>query len=76
MGGCVAKSQKTQVDQNEDGPEYDKLIKVVFVGDVGVGKSSIILKYTEDIFTGIPVTTIGDNGQRSMFSFNIDYIYN
>lgn len=67
MGGCINKEKPTNTDTTENnGDSYDKLMKIVFVGDVNVGKSSIILRYTEDVFTGIPVTSVGDNGQKSM----------
>lgn len=69
MGGCINKEKPVaavETDAEDDG--YDKLMKIVFVGDMNVGKSSIILRYTENVFTGIPVTSVGDNGQKSMLS--------
>jgi len=41
-------------DQN-----YDFLFKVVLVGDSGVGKSSILLRFTEDSFNTSHMPTIG-----------------
>lgn len=35
------------------------LIKVLFIGDTGVGKSSLLLRYTEDKFTDVYMSTIG-----------------
>ena len=39
--------------------EYDYLIKVVLIGDAAVGKSSLLLKYIDDIFEDTYVCTIG-----------------
>jgi len=30
--------------------EYDYLFKILLIGDAAVGKSSILLKYTENVF--------------------------
>ena len=39
--------------------EYDYLIKVLLLGDSGTGKSSLILRYTDDTFNGSLVSSIG-----------------
>ena len=39
--------------------EYDYLIKVVLIGDAAVGKSSLLLKYIDDVFEDSYVCTIG-----------------
>jgi len=39
--------------------DYEYQIKVVLVGDSGVGKSSILLRYTDDRFSDHQPTTIG-----------------
>ena len=40
---------------------YDHLLKVLLIGDAGVGKSSLLLRYTEDKFDEALGSTIGDN---------------
>jgi Ras-related protein Rab-1A len=40
-------------------PEYDFLIKVVVVGDSGVGKSCLLLRYCDDTYTDSYISTIG-----------------
>lgn len=39
--------------------DYDYQLKVVLIGDSGVGKSSILLRYTDDRFSDHQPTTIG-----------------
>eukprot|EP00742_Colponemidia_sp_Colp-10_P000388 GILJ01000425.1.p1 GENE.GILJ01000425.1~~GILJ01000425.1.p1 ORF type:complete len:214 (-),score=20.34 GILJ01000425.1:287-928(-) len=38
---------------------YDYLLKVLIVGDAAVGKSSLMLRYAEDSFSGHHTSTIG-----------------
>eukprot|EP01121_Diplochlamys_sp_Union-15-3_P006077 TRINITY_DN1653_c0_g2_i1.p1 TRINITY_DN1653_c0_g2~~TRINITY_DN1653_c0_g2_i1.p1 ORF type:complete len:224 (+),score=38.06 TRINITY_DN1653_c0_g2_i1:56-673(+) len=38
---------------------YDFLIKLLLIGDSGVGKSCLLLRFTEDTFTPSFITTIG-----------------
>lgn len=40
-------------------PGYDFLLKVLLVGDSGVGKSSILLRFTTDQFDEQQLATIG-----------------
>jgi small GTP-binding protein len=40
-------------------PRYDSTIKCIFIGDAGVGKSSIIERYINDTFSNIGNTTVG-----------------
>ncbi|XP_014662424.1 PREDICTED: ras-related protein Rab-35-like [Priapulus caudatus] len=39
--------------------EYDHLFKLLIIGDSGVGKSSLLLRFSDDVFTGNFITTIG-----------------
>lgn len=39
--------------------EYDYLFKLVIVGNSGVGKSSLLLRFSDDTFSDSYLTTIG-----------------
>ena len=39
--------------------EYDYIYKILIIGDSGVGKSSILLNFTKNIFTDSFISTIG-----------------
>jgi len=51
--GCTGSSDKPA------GSDYDHLFKLVLVGEVGVGKSSLVLRYTDNTFLNDDVGTIG-----------------
>eukprot|EP01038_Epipyxis_sp_PR26KG_P006231 gene6231-8586_t len=44
---------------NSRASKYDYLIKLLIVGDSGVGKSCLLLRYSDDSFTSSFITTIG-----------------
>uniref|UniRef100_A0A7S2J5E9 Uncharacterized protein n=1 Tax=Haptolina brevifila TaxID=156173 RepID=A0A7S2J5E9_9EUKA len=39
--------------------QYDYLIKLLLIGDSGVGKSAILMRFADDTFTSSFITTIG-----------------
>ena len=39
--------------------DYDLLFKIVLIGDTGIGKSCILLRFADDSFTDSYITTIG-----------------
>lgn len=40
--------------------EYDVLFKLLLIGDSCVGKSCILLKFTDDTFSSSFITTVGE----------------
>ena len=40
-------------------PEYDNLLKILLIGDSGVGKSSLLVRFCDDAFSGKQLSTIG-----------------
>ncbi len=38
---------------------FDYLVKLLLIGDSGVGKSALLTRYVDDFFTPIFITTIG-----------------
>jgi len=49
---------------------YDMLMKVVIVGDSGVGKSCVIHKYCDDEFTHLTMSTIGVDFRINLVEHN------
>lgn len=45
--------------QTEMAREYDHLFKLLIIGDSGVGKSSLLIRFSDNIFSGSYITTIG-----------------
>jgi Ras-related protein Rab-8A len=41
------------------GQHYDALVKLLIVGDSGVGKSCLLLRFADDAWTPSFITTIG-----------------
>lgn len=39
--------------------DYDHLFKLVLIGDTGVGKSCLLLRFADDAFTESYISTIG-----------------
>mmetsp|Transcript_41371 Transcript_41371/g.93510 ORF Transcript_41371/g.93510 Transcript_41371/m.93510 type:complete len:210 (-) Transcript_41371:451-1080(-) len=42
-----------------DGRQYDYLIKLLLIGDSGVGKSAVLVRFADDTFTTSYISTIG-----------------
>jgi len=41
--------------------KYDHLFKLLIIGESGVGKTCLLLRFTDDSFTANHLTTIGKN---------------
>jgi len=41
------------------GPDYDYLFKLLLIGDSGVGKSCLLLRFTDDTYNDSYISTIG-----------------
>jgi len=48
--------------------EYDHLLKLVLVGDTGVGKSSLLIRFTDGIFDDSQTATIGVDFKLAMMN--------
>jgi len=63
MGCGGSKSGGGAVSVEGSGPkkgnEYDFLFKLLIIGDSGVGKSCLLLRFSDDIFTDSFISTIG-----------------
>ena len=50
---------------------YDYLIKVILVGDTGVGKTSFLLRFTEQMFDDAShIATIGKNSSLTIIGID------
>lgn len=47
----------SDLDRNAD--DYSHLFKLLLIGDSGVGKSSLLLRFADNSYTGNYITTIG-----------------
>ena len=52
--------------------DYDYLIKLLTLGDSGVGKTSFLLQYTDGIFQSQFITTVGIDFREKRITYKHD----
>jgi Ras-related protein Rab-1A len=53
------KPNTNQTTNNMNPPEYDYLFKLLLIGDSGVGKSCLLIRFADDTYTESYISTIG-----------------
>ena len=61
-------SSLTKSSASSSGSQYDFLVKVKFIGDSNVGKSSIVLRFCDDSFSQDMMPTIGVDYKSKVFT--------
>ena len=59
MRTTTADARSTQKKETVAMDTFDALMKVVIIGDSSVGKTCLVLRYTQDIFRANFLSTIG-----------------
>ncbi len=52
--------------------QFDLVLKILLIGDSNVGKSSILVRYTEDMFSPTYITTIGIDFKVKKININVN----
>lgn len=55
------------------GQTFDYLIKLILIGDSGVGKTCFLLRFADDNFTISHISTIGIISKFNSFHLGIDF---
>jgi small GTP-binding protein len=50
---------QTQQQQQPKNVDYDYMCKLLLLGDSGVGKSALMMRFAEDAFKGTFISTVG-----------------
>jgi len=53
--------------------EYDYAIKVTIIGDSNVGKSSLLNRFSEDVYHDHTIATLGNLKECSILILGVDY---
>lgn len=56
------------VDTNTS--EYDMLFKIILIGDSGVGKTSILMRFSDDVYSDSYISTIGVDFKTKMIQLD------
>ncbi|KAK5575985.1 hypothetical protein ACTFIZ_004441 [Dictyostelium cf. discoideum] len=57
--GSFSSTSTSFIHGSESHPEYDMLLKILVIGDSGVGKSCMLLRFADNRFTDSYISTIG-----------------
>merc|ERR1712184_163282 len=57
--GTAAPQHFVLIGEGMQAPDYDYLFKLLLIGDSGVGKSCLLLRFADDTYTDSYISTIG-----------------